>query len=140
MEQLAQEFIADLRREIMPFHDRPRELVTHGTLVLRTEYTMGIELLGEFYHAYQNGDYAQLTIFYFDFEPVVVSRVVFPDNEEGYWFRYQLNEENPGLMGVMPRPAATVDVFRDEAHNTVNLLLYSGGAQVAEFIFPDHRQ
>lgn len=132
-EALAQEFMTDLRDNILIYREKPKTLAQQGLLVSNQTAVDDAEDLQAFCDDVQNGEAAQLTIAFYSSSPLVVTRIQFADKGEGYYFRYEL-DESAGIA-VTAKYVDQVELSENSDTGKLTLTLKDGGAQIAQFSF-----
>lgn len=130
-DELAQEFMAEIRDDILPLKSHPELMGTKGILLSEGEQVADFTLLDEFVEAYENGQNAILTTCFIT-KSFVVTRMVMIDGV-GYYFRYQYDFKKP--IAVNSRVFDNIRIIEEEDVGKVKLALEYGGKELVTFTF-----
>jgi len=91
-DELAQQFMMDLRDYILVYRNQPSKLRDVGIVVSDQNGSVGLSQVDGFYERYEAKEVAQLNIAFMNI-PMVVVRIHFTETGNGYYYRYELDED-----------------------------------------------
>lgn len=135
-DELAQEFMAEIRDEILPYKNQLGLLSSKGILISEEEEVADFTLLDQFVDQYEAGTDCSLTICFVT-KSFVAARMVMMDGV-GYYFRYQYDSKNP--IAVSSRVFDRIRIQEDAALGKVQLKLEYDGKELATFTFRSEKE
>ena len=135
-DELAQEFMAEIRDEILPLKSQPGLIASKGILISKEEEVIDFALLDGFVDDYEAGVDGSLTACFIT-KSFVAVRMVMMDGV-GYYFRYQYDSKNP--IAVSSRVFDNIRIAEDDALGKVQLKLEYDGKELVTFTFRKVRE
>ena len=135
-DELAQEFMTEIRDDILPLKNQPGMIAAKGILISKEEEVADFALLDAFVDDYEAGVDCSLTACFIT-KSFVAVRMVMIDGV-GYYFRYQYDSRNP--IAVSSRVFDNIRITEDDALGKVQLRLEYDGKELVTFTFRKVRE
>lgn len=133
MEEYGQAYMLELRDDILVYREQKQELLRLGLVVNDPDGAHGHERLEEFYARYKANQACELTIAQRTVTPMVFTRLQFTEEGDGFYFRYELSEDE--LISVTSKFIDKVTLSLNETGTRYTLDVGYNKRNVATFTF-----